>query len=195
MIAAVEDALSEAVVRKLVAASRPDLTLWQVVRKNGSGYLRTRAREFNRTAQQVPVFLLADQDRPDPCPAELIRTWLGVPAAPNLLFRVAVMEIESWVMADRDAFATFIRVPAVSIPEDPDAVLRPKELIVSLARISKRRDIREDLVPARCSTAVVGPAFNARLIEFVVAAWDPHRAGAVSASLHRAIVRLKEAFR
>ncbi len=195
MIAAVEDLLSENVLRRIVAAVRPELTIWQVVRKNGSGYLRTRARDFNRTAQSVPVFMLADQDRAEVCPAELIETWLGVPPAPNLLFRVAVMEIESWVMADRRAFAGFLSIRGESIPENPDTILRPKELIVSLARKSRRRDIREDLVPARGSTAAVGPAFNARLGEFVATAWDPTRAAEGSASLMKAVMRLRSAFR
>ena len=195
MIAAVEDFLSEVVLRKTVALIRPDLTIWQVIRKNGSGYLRSRARELNRTARSVPVFLLADQDRPEPCPVELIEGWLGVSPAPNLLFRVAVMEIESWIMADRGAFATFIRVPEHSIPENPDEILKPKEFIVSLARRSKRRDIREDLVPARGSTAAIGPAFNPRLGEFVATTWNPIGAAETSDSLRRAIVRLRGAFR
>lgn len=195
MIAAVEDPLAEAVLRKLVGVLRPDLTIWQVLRKNGSGYLRSRARELNRTAHQVPVFILADQDRPEPCPADLIRNWLGVPPAPSLLFRVAVMETEAWIMADRDAFAAFLRVPANAVPENPDAVREPKELVVSMARRSRRRDIREDLVPASGSTAKVGPAFNPRLTEFVATAWNPVRAAEASASLRRAVTRLYEAFR
>lgn len=195
MIAAVEDLLSETVLRRVVAAVRPELTIWQVVRKNGSGYLRARARDFNQTAHSVPVFMLADQDRVEVCPAELIETWLGAPPAPKLLFRVAVMEIESWVMADRGAFAGFLSVREGSIPENPDAVLRPKELIVSLAKKSRRRDIREDLVPSRGSTAAVGPAYNARLGEFVATAWDPTRAADGSASLMKALVRLRSAFR
>lgn len=195
MIGAVEDALSEAVLRKLVVTLRPDLTIWQVIWKNGSGYLRSRAREFNRTARNVPVFMLADQDRPEPCPADLIGSWLRAPPAPNLLFRVAVMEIESWILADRRSFASFLHVSADSIPENPDAVLQPKELIVTLASRSKRRDIREDLVPARGSTAAIGPAYNLRLAEFVVTTWDPNGAATVSASLRRAILRLQAAFR
>jgi hypothetical protein len=195
MLAAVEDALSEAVVRRAVSAVRPDLVIWQVIRKNGSGYLKSRARELNRTAHQVPVLLLADHDTPEPCPASLIASWLGTSPAPKLLFRVAVMEVESWIMADRRAFAAFMGVPQDAIPENPDAVLRPKELIVALARKSKRRDIREDLVPGHGSTAVVGPAFNARLIEFVAAEWNPAKAAKVSDSLDRAVRRLQAAFR
>ena len=195
MIAAVEDPLAESVLRKLVAVVRPDLTIWQVMRKNGSGYVRSRARELNRAAQQVPVFILVDQDRPEPCAADLIRSWLGAPSAPNLLFRTAVFETESWIMADRDAFAAFLRVPATTLPENPDAILQPKELVVALARRSRGRDIRDDLVPARGSTAKVGPAFNPRLTGYVTSSWDPVRAAEASASLHRAIVRLGEAFR
>lgn len=195
MIAAVEDLLSERVLRRIVATVRPDLTIWQVLRRNGSGYLRSRARDFNRTAHSVPVFMLADQDRVEVCPAELIESWLGVPAAPNLLFRVAVMEIESWVMADRGALAGFLSVRKESIPENPDAVLKPKELIVSLAKKSKRHDIRDDLVPSRGSTAAVGPAYNARLGEFVDTDWDPTRAADASPSLMKAVVRLGAAFR
>lgn len=195
MIAAVEDPLAEAVLRKLVAVVRPDLTIWQVMRKNGSGYVRSRARELNRAAHQMAVFILVDQDRPVPCPADLVRSWLGAPSARNLLFRTAVFETESWIMADRAAFAEFLRVPATALPENPDVILQPKELVVSLARRSRRRDIRDDLVPAPGSTAKVGPAFNPRLTEYVTSSWDPVRAAEVSASLHRAVVRLGEAFR
>lgn len=195
MFAAVEDLLSEAVLRRIVAVVRPDITIYQVLRRNGSGYLRMRAHELNRTAHRVPVFMLTDQDRADVCPAELIRSWLSAPPAPNLLFRVAVMEIESWIMADRAAFATFISVRADSIPEEPDEVLKPKELIVSLAKQSRRRDIREDLAPARGSTAAIGPAFNVRLTDFVSNAWNPLVAAETSPSLRKAVVRLRSAFR
>jgi hypothetical protein len=62
MIAAVEDAVSEALVRRLVAAVRPELTIYQVMRKNGQGYIRSKAGALNRTAHSVPVFILVDQD-------------------------------------------------------------------------------------------------------------------------------------
>src|SRR5260370_38191900 len=101
MIAAVEDVVSEAVVRRLVTVIRPDLHISGVVRKNGKSYVRHRIRELNRVAHSVPVFVMIDLDTPIPCPADVIRSWLPNTFAPKLLFRVAVMEIESWVMADR----------------------------------------------------------------------------------------------
>lgn len=105
------------------------------------------------------------------------------------------MEIESWVMADREAFATFLAIPLHRVPTNTDAVLQPKEFIVSMARKSKRRDIREDLVPARGATSTVGPGFNARVITFVTTDWDGERAAPASPSLQRSIERLRVAFR
>lgn len=194
MIVAVEDVLSEAVVRKLLETVRPELTISVVMRKNGRGYLQSRARELNRTAQSVPVFMVADLDRPEPCPADLIDRWLSSPPAPGLLFRIAVMEIESWILADRDALAHFLAVPAHRIPSNTDEIAQPKEFIVSLARRSRRRDIRDDLVPVPGGTSSVGPAFNARLGSFVGILWNVERAAGASPSLRRSIDRLATAF-
>src|SRR6266568_1155742 len=127
MIAAVEDALSEAVVRKIVTVVRPDLTLYQVMRRNGQGYIRSKVRQLNQTARSVPVLVLVDLDRPVPCPADLVQALLPIPHAPKLLFRVAVMEIESWVMADRKPFARFVGIAEDFVPTDTDAEPHPKE--------------------------------------------------------------------
>jgi hypothetical protein len=191
MIAAVEDVLSEAVVRKLIAVERPDLVLSGVLRKNGREYVRSRARELNRTAHSIPVLVVVDLDRPVPCPADLIESWLPSPRAPMLLFRLAVMEIEAWVMADRVSFAKFMSVALHRVPANPDAVLQPKELIVSLAKQSKSKDIREDLAPSIGDTRRVGPAFNARLTAYVADSWNPAAAAASSPSLRRATDRLR----
>jgi hypothetical protein len=195
MIVAVEDVLSEVVVRKLTVTIRPDLMISVVMRKNGRSYLQSRARDLNRTARSVPVLIVADLDRPEPCPADLIDQWLSSPPAPNLLFRIAVMEIESWILADRYPFADFLGVPAHRIPTNTDGIDQPKEFIVSLARKSRRKDIRDDLVPSPGATSAVGPAFNSRLGSFVSGAWNAGRAERASPSLHRAIGRLATAFR
>ncbi|HEU4886434.1 MAG TPA: hypothetical protein VFV49_01010 [Thermoanaerobaculia bacterium] len=194
MIVAVEDVLSETVVRRLVAAIRPDQTISVVMRKNGRGYLQSRARDLNRTAYSVPVLIVADLDRPIPCPADLIEEWLSGPAAPGLLFRVAVMEIESWILADRDSFADFLAVPAHRIPPNTDEIMHPKEFIVSLARKSRSKDIRVDLVPTPGATAAVGPAFNHRVGTFVSSSWNVQKAAHASPSLRRAISSLAVAF-
>jgi hypothetical protein len=195
MIVAVEDVVSEAVVRRIVTAVRPDLTVSVVIGKHGRSYIQGRIRELNRTARSVPVLVLVDLDKAVPCPADLIESWLPSPRAPKLLFRLAVMEIESWLMADRDAIAEFLSVPLHRVPMNPDTVLQPKELIVSMARKSRRKEIRDDLVPADGDTRIVGPAFNARLTAFATNTWNPHAAGVNSPSLGRTLERLRSAFR
>lgn len=195
MILAVEDTLSEAVARKLLSVVRPEISVTVAMGHQGRGYLQNRARELNRTAASVPVLLLADLDRPLPCPPDLIASWLSAPAQRLLLFRIAVMEIESWVLADRGRFASFLSVPDHRIPANTDEIPQPKEFIVNLARRSRRKDIREDLVPAPGSTSSVGPAYNPRLAVFVDETWNPVTASEASPSLARAVTRLGSAFR
>ena len=194
MIAAVEDVLTEAVLRRMLRELRPDLAISVFLGKTGRGYIEKRAIELNRTARSIPVIILMDLDRPKPCPADLIAKVLSSQPAPNLLFRIAVMEIESWVMADRDRFARFLGVPSHRIPLNTDTISAPKEFVVSLARRSSRRDVREDLVPAAGGTAVVGPAFNPRLVTFVTNEWSLRRAAECSPSLRKMVQRLATAF-
>jgi hypothetical protein len=194
MILAVEDTLSEVVARKLLAVVRPDISVAVAIGNQGRGYLQNRARELNRVAAAVPVFLLADLDRPLPCPSDLISSWISGPPQRHFFCRVAVMEVESWVLADRARFADFLSVPEHRIPENTDEINFPKEFIVTLARRSRRKDIRDDLVPATGSTSPVGPAYNPRLASFVGGLWDPRVAAAASPSLARAVRRLGSAF-
>lgn len=191
VIIAVEDPLSEAVTRKLFSEVRPDLRISALIGNRGNGYLRMKVRELNRAAAKVPVFLLTDLDSPANCPPALIVEWLRSEPAANLLFRVAVLEVESWVLADRSHIAAFLGVPEHRIPVETDALPDPKQFVVNLARRSRSADVRTDLVPAEGSTAPVGPLYNARLSAFVADSWSARRARAASVSLHRAIQRLE----
>lgn len=193
MIVAVEDGLSEAVVRKLISAIRPDLHITNVLGLRGKGYLQNRARELDRAAAAIPILMLTDQDRAEPCPADIRAEWFGSRPL-NVLFRVAVMEIESWVLADRDRIAAMLGVPVHRIPLDTDGIPQPKEFLVNLARRSRFSAIRQDLVPAPRSTAAVGPFYNPRMIAFVSEQWRPKDAAAISRSLARSMDRLTSTF-
>lgn len=188
---AVEDVLSDAVATKILESCGFEIAAR--LRQRGNTYLKEKAPELNRAAaRDRPVFLLTDLDSPKNCPLDLIQSWIKGSPKPGFFFRVAVMEVESWVLADRGAVARFLSVPASQIPQQPDEIAHPKERIVSLAQKSRSRTIREALVPAQESTAPVGNEYNARLIEFVHEFWDLERAASVSPSLKRTLERLRQ---
>ena len=188
---AVEDVLSDAVATKILESC--GFKIETRLRQRGNTYLKQKAPELNRAAaRDRPVFLLTDLDSPKNCPLDLIQSWIKGSPKPGFFFRVAVMEVESWVLADRGAVARFLSVPANQIPQRTDEVADPKRRIVSLAQKSRSRTIREALVPAPESTAPVGNEYNARLIEFVRESWDLERAASVSPSLKRTLERLRQ---
>jgi hypothetical protein len=187
---AVEDSLSEAAARTILLQSGRPFAVQNCYCKHGVAYVKRSISGFNNAAKGIPFFVLTDLDLAECAPA-LIRDWL--PAAPhhNLIFRVAVHEVESWLLADRDAFAKFLGIPRDRIPLDPDAVNDPKALLVSLATKSKKRTIRGSIVPAKGSTAKVGPDYNGPLVWFVKNDWVASRAGKQSPSLERALRMVK----
>jgi hypothetical protein len=107
-------------------------------------------------------------------------------------FRVAVREVEAWLLADRASMALFLKVPLALIPRDPDGLDDPKLRLVDLARRSRQRDIRVDLVPREGSGRAVGPAYTSRLVEFAGKMWRPDAAAAHSDSLRRCRQRIAE---
>ena len=192
VILAVEDALSDAVATEILRSFDIEVHVRIPITYQGNTYLRKRAAELNRSAKGPPyVFMFTDLDSPKRCVPELIQSWVKAPLNPGFFLRVAVMEIESWVMADRGALAAFLSIPVGRIPDVPDDILAPKEFLVSLARGSKKKSLRDQLVPSkRAMTARVGPEYNSCLGQFVRDDWNLERAAAVSPSLKRTLDRI-----
>jgi len=130
--------------------------------------------------------VLTDLDASE-CPPVLMREWLGIPKHLNLVFRVAVREVEAWLLGCRKSFGAFIGVLETRIPTNVEEIRDPKQFVVNLARRSRKRDIHLDIVPREGSTAKVGPNYNGRLISFVERYWDPAVAGECSPSLRKTI--------
>ena len=155
-----------------------------------SEYLRSRANNWNAAAAAgTPILLLTDLDQ-HPCPSGLIDDWLDFDRHPNLIFRVAVREVESWVLADREGFSGFFNISVANVPLQPDQIPDPKQVLVNLARSSRIRVLRDAVVPRRGSTAIQGPDYNACLGEFVRNHWNRNAAAESSPSLNRAWERL-----
>ena len=195
VILAVEDALSNAVSTKILKHFGIEIVHRIPNTYQGNSYLQRRAPELNRSAAGPPyIFMFTDLDSPQSCPPQLIQSWISAPLNTGFFLRVAVMEVESWIMADRSALAKFLSIPVHRIPSNPDDISNPKEFLVSLARRSNRRRLRDQLVPApRATTARVGPEYNSRFSEFVRDYWNLERAAVVSPSLKRTLDRIRSA--
>ena len=190
VILAVEDRLSDAVATKILETF--GIKIVKRIGFQGKSDLERKTPEFNRAANGITVFMLTDLDSPRDCPPGLIRSWIKGPINPRFFFRVAVMEVESWVMADRIGFAAFLSVPSYRIPSPTDDILNPKEFLLSIARRSKKKTVREALVPAQGATLSVGSEYNTLLSEFVQDHWNLERAASVSPSLKRTLDRISQ---
>jgi hypothetical protein len=186
--AAVEGIVDEAVARRPIvfAGARPGL----VYGKQGKPFLQQRIAGYNAAAQHAPWIVLVDLDGDHDCAPPLRASWLPV-AAPHLCFRVAVREVEAWLLADAERISAFLGIARSKVPADPEGLDNPKATMVALARASRRKEIREDIVPRDGSGRPVGPAYASRLIEFASSSWRPEVAAERAESLRRAIDCLK----
>ena len=180
----VEDELHTSLFNKILTEIRPDLRYDEPIGKRGNNYIRSNLRKYNQAAHAIPFLILIDLDRWS-CPLALIEDWITFRKHPNLLFRIAVKEAEAWLLADRVNLAKFLSVSASTVPHDPEGLPDPKQSIISLARKSRKREIREDVIPI--GTARIGPAYNTQLANFIAAFWDLEIAQQNSESLRRLV--------
>ena len=182
--AAVEGDVDEAVVRRLIAHAGGQPGPVYVTR--GKPTLRKRIDGYNNAAQHEPWLVLVDLDHDADCAPPMLHEWVPAPA-PNLCFRIAVREVETWLMADAQTLARYLRVKLRRIHTEPEKLEHPKTAMVDLARRSVRDAIRKDMVPRQKSGRRVGPGYVSRLIEYVREHWQPHAAAEHSESLSRTI--------
>ena len=189
---AVEGPVDEAVVKRLITEAGGGVG--PIYGKTGKSYIRQRLHGYNKAAYYSPWIVLVDLNHEADCSPLMKSAWLENPA-PHMCFRVAVREVESWLLADRERFAAFFRVRVSDIPVSPESIDDPKEALVELVKKSRSREIRQDMVPRSGSGRKIGPAYVSRLIEFVSGSekgWRPDRAAQSSDSLRRCLTRLQE---
>ena len=186
---ATEDALSEAIARRLIADIPTPYAIQHSLGKQGNGYLRSKMGSWCQMAQYRVMLVLTDLDRAN-CLVEFRDQWLVADPPQNLLLRIAVREVESWVLADHVAMRALIGAKGV-LPAAPDELLDPKQSLLKLAK-SAPKNIREDLLKTIDGNLAQGLGYNARLTEWVRSEWSPQRASERSPSLLRARSRLGE---
>jgi len=185
--AAVEGIVDEALLRKL--CQFVGAMLGPVYGRNGKAYILQRLPGYNHSARFRHWVVMLDLDNDASCVPEILPTWLTAPSR-LMRLRVAVKETEAWLLGDRERLSGFLSVPTGMIPPNPETVADPKQLIVNLARRSRRKAIREDIVPLPGSGQSVGPAYTSRLVQFIhdeEHGWRPEKAADYCDSLRRCI--------
>lgn len=189
LIVVVEGMTDGPVVQKLAADAGIDVA--EVLPMRGKGKLDKRLRDFNAAAVHSPWLVLRDLDRDAACaPAYL--AGLQLQMTQWMVFRLAVREVESWLLADRDGIAKYMSVPLEKVPERPDELDDPKQTLVNLARASKKKSVTRAFVPRTGDSAAVGPMYQAEIIEFGSSHWNLHTACERSPSLQRARKALRD---
>jgi hypothetical protein len=155
--------------------------------RNGKQWIREKMSGFLNAANYSPWLVIVDLDTDADCAPPVVPSWVPSPPPKLLCFRIAVKEIEAWLLSDGETLASFLSIAQSRVPSDPESHPDPKETMVSIARRSRRRAIREDMCPRPGSGRSVGPAYASRLIEYASTLWRPGVAAEVSLSLRKTI--------
>lgn len=157
---------------------------------NGKNKLDQSLGGFNNAARFSRWFVLRDLDEDAACAPELTQRLLPAPAQ-WMSLRIAVRAVEAWLLADREKISRFLGVSIDRIPSQHDHLENPKATLVAIAKHSRSREIREDMVPAPGTSARVGPAYASHIIEFTRDHWRPSVAASRSESLRSCVSALK----
>jgi hypothetical protein len=188
LFVAVEGMIDAAIARRLAQlVGFSDCTVYE---SGGKLRLDERLSSYNAAAKHGAWLVIRDLDQDAECAARLVQEKLPR-LNPTMCLRVAVRAVEAWVLADGDEFARTFGVKVGALPSRPDEILDPKLAVVNLARRSRHKRVREDLVPESGLSARVGPLYNARMVEFVQMRWRPERAASRSESLGRCLRALR----
>jgi hypothetical protein len=180
----VEGITDEPVAKKLLR--HVGLEVGMVYGRKGKSYVLERAAVYNKAALRAPWFVLVDLDMDTQCASEAMNAWLPKPTD-GMRFRIAVRAVEAWLMADRESMASFLSVSLAKIPHQVDRETNPKLMLINIARTSRNKSVREDIVPRDGSGAKVGPLYVARLTDFTEKHWRPDEGMKHSESLRRCI--------
>lgn len=187
---AVEDDLSEWLLRRILRERPVQYAVGPVFKKGGFGYLKKHCGAFNNAAKACPVLMLTDLDAAA-CAPGMLAEWLIHSRHPDFLFRVAVREAEAWLLACGQEFGRFLGIRKNVDYADPEALPDPKAVVLKLGEASPRRDLREG-ISRRDSGGTLrqGPAYNSTLAEFVDQQWELKTATAKCPSLEKTLVAL-----
>jgi hypothetical protein len=177
----VEDVLQAASVQKVVALHATRVQLGYVYMKGGSGFIDKNIHRYAGAAAHKPFIVVRDLDRVECAPIMALALLPhGVP--PGLLLCIPVREVEAWFLADLESLRAYLGLPSLRVG-DPESIPHPKRFLVESARRSKKKSIRQGLVPV--GVASVGQLYNSTMLEYVESHWRVDKASERSPSLQR----------
>ena len=160
----------------------------------GSSYIKRAFKDYCVLAKHEHVFILTDLDLAK-CPPSLRKEWINEarlrePLPKKLCFNVASIEVESWLLADRENLGSFLGIPKNILPTG-DEIADPKERLLQCVRNHGSREARAMLLPSSQKISGVGHNYNDHLSNFVANIWNYEHAAKYNASLYRAISKIK----
>jgi hypothetical protein len=186
--AACEGLVDRSVLERLLASHQLDLgTVYEM---GGKQRLDNKLAGYRSAARFSPWIVLRDLDDDAACAPELASK-LAPDQQTGLCLIVAVRQMEAWLLADRPGIAGHLKVAQRRIPEQPELLPDSKLTMINLARHSRSRDIRSDMLPLPGSGRKVGTGYTANVQGFVQSLWDFRRAAAAAPSLGTFVDRLK----
>jgi hypothetical protein len=176
---ACEGTTDEALLRRVLDDHDVQVGAAYVLR--GKANLDARLPGMKSAARASHWLVLRDLNSDAVCAPALVSR-LAERAPATFRLQIAVRKLESWLLADSDGIGALLGVLPRLVPSSPDLLEDPRTELVALARRSKKGRVHRDFLPQQPS-ARVGPAYTARLIEFVARDWDPDHALLRSPSL------------
>lgn len=186
-----EDPLTCALGEQLVRELLPSWIMPTApINKKGITKLVPEFPRFIEQAKYVqPVLCIADSD--GKCVKELLANWLPKALPNEFCLRLAVTEAESWLIADRKPMADFFGIPEKIVSKTPDEEPDAKRHLLNLARKSKTRDLRLEMI-SQSDGNKQGNGYNPHPCRFVKTYWSAQRAAQYSPSLARALLRVEK---
>lgn len=185
-----EDQLCTELAQALVIQSGKDVHIQNLLVANGCGPFKGMIEKMNSVAWNVmPVLMLADADQAT-CVVTQRNQWIPTNPAPKFSLRLAVREAETWILADHEGLSEFANFSVALMDRSPDQLNDPKQELLRSIRRSKRRDLRDEMLPKKGAKNLVGLGYNLHLTRFVREFWNAERAAQRSPSLARSIPRV-----
>lgn len=170
------------------------------------GQIKQKILNFNMLSETYPVILLMDLDDKDCAPVVLQEFFHETEKSNNFIFSIANDEAEAWLMADRNSFSEYFRVPIDTIPF-PQRIRNKKDfyqemvfpykssfyMVNEIIPNSRIKEFKDQMIPQ--NGAKKGKEYNSALTPFIRNHWVIDNARLNSDSLNRMIIRIDKLIR